>query len=147
MMPQTTQTTPPADAGRSAQRSEPLPATREFFDRLGHKETAPLLRQVSGTVRFDLADDERVDYWFVTLDKGTAQVSREQREADCVLRTDRVIFEAMAKGEINPMSGMLRGQILVLGDLRLLILIERMMPGPPGAHDPRAFARRERTEP
>lgn len=146
MMPQSTQSTSPADARGSAHKSEPLPATRDFFDRLSHKETAPLLRQISGTVRFDLADDERVDYWFVSLDKGSAQVSREQRDAACVLRTDRVIFEAMAKGEINPMSGMLRGQILVLGDLRLLILIERMMPGPPGAHDPRAFARRERTE-
>ena len=143
-MPQTTRTT---EARRTAQTSEPMPATREFFDRLSHEEAAPVLRHVSGTVRLDLADDERVDHWLVTLDKGAAQLTREHRDADCVLRTDRVIFEAVAKGEINPISGMLRGQLLVLGDLRLLILIERMLPGPPGAHDPRAFARRERTEP
>ncbi|MFV2020027.1 SCP2 sterol-binding domain-containing protein [Micromonospora sp. LOL_023] len=142
-MPQTTRT---AEARRTAQAGEPMPATREFFDRFGHRETAPLLRQISGTVRFDLADDERVDYWFVTLDNGKAELTRENREADCVLRTDGVIFEAMARGEVNPMAAMLRSQIMVLGDLRLLILIERMMPGPPGSHDPRVFAKRERTE-
>ncbi|MDG4764302.1 SCP2 sterol-binding domain-containing protein [Solwaraspora sp. WMMD406] len=120
--------------------------TQEFFDRITRKESIFLLRQISGTVRFDLAHDERVDYWFVALDKGAATVTREQRDADCVLRTDRVIFEAMARGEINPMAAMLRGQIMVLGDLRLLILLERMMPGPPGARDPRTFVRRERTE-
>ncbi|WP_326552026.1 SCP2 sterol-binding domain-containing protein [Micromonospora sp. NBC_01813] len=142
-MPQTKRT---AEAKGAAQASEPMPATREFFDRLGHQETAPLLRQISGTVRFDLADDERVDSWFVTLNKGKAELTRENREADCVLRTDGVIFEAMARGEVNPMAAMLRSQVMVLGDLRLLILIERMMPGPPGSHDPRVFAKRERTE-
>ncbi|WJK42997.1 SCP2 sterol-binding domain-containing protein [Solwaraspora sp. WMMA2056] len=141
-MPQTrqrVQANQPGSAGA-------MPATAEFFDRLGHKENAALLRQITGTVRFDLAHDEQVDYWLVTLNDGVATLSREHRDAECVLRTDGVIFEAMARGEINPMAAMLRGQILVLGDLRLLILIERMMPGPPGAHDPRAYARRERTE-
>ncbi|WFE30158.1 SCP2 sterol-binding domain-containing protein [Solwaraspora sp. WMMD791] len=141
-MPQSTQQ---AQANRSGSASA-MPATAEFFDRVSRKENAALLRQVTGTVRFDLARDEQVDYWFVTLDNGVASLTRERRDAECVLRTDGVIFEAMARGEINPMAAMLRGQILVLGDLRLLILIERMMPGPPGAHDPRAYARRERTE-
>lgn len=143
MMPQTTQR---AETTRSGPTHEPMPATREFFDRLGRKENAALLRQISGTVRFDLAHDERVDHWFVTFDNGRSNLLREQRDAESVLRTDQEIFEGMARGEINPMAAMLRGQIMVLGDLRLLILIERMMPGPPGSHDPRAFARRERTE-
>ncbi|MFY1636654.1 SCP2 sterol-binding domain-containing protein [Solwaraspora sp. WMMB335] len=131
---------------RTTRATTSMQATNDFFDSLGHKENAVLLRQISGTVRFDLAHDERVDYWFVTLDQGVAVVTQEQRDADCVLRTDRKIFEAMTRGEINPMAAMLRGQIMVIGDLRLLILLQRMMSGPPGAHDPRAFARRERTE-
>lgn len=141
-MPQSTQQ---AKANRSGPASA-MPATAEFFDRFSHKENAGLLRQITGTIRFDLAHDEQVDYWFVSLDKGEARLTREQRDAECVLRTDGVIFEAMVRGEINSMAAMLRGQILVLGDFRLLILIERMMPGPPGAHDPRAYARRERTD-
>jgi len=143
MMPQTTQR---AQTTRTASAREPMPATREFFDRLGRKENASLLRQISGTVRFDLAHDEQVDYWFVAFEDGRANLVREQRDAESVLRTDQEVFEGMARGEINPMAAMLRGQIMVLGDLRLLILIERMMPGPPGSHDPRAFALRERTE-
>lgn len=118
-----------------------------FFERLSRRENELLLQQVTGSIRFDLAHEELVEHWFLSVDQGRVEVTREQREADCVLRTDMRIFEGMVCGEISSITAMLRGQIVVQGDLRLLMLLERVLPGPPGSHDPRAFARRERKQP
>jgi putative sterol carrier protein len=105
-------------------------STAEFFEGLNRRRHEPLLEKATGIIRFDLVDGKRTDRWFVALDKGDVSVSRKNRAADCVVRADRRLFEAMARGEANAMAAYLRGELTLEGDPELLLLFQRVLPGP-----------------
>jgi putative sterol carrier protein len=105
-------------------------STAEFFEGLGRRGHEPLLEKAGGIVRFDLGDGKRTDRWFVALDKGDVSVSRKNVAADCVVRADRRLFEAMMRGEVNAMAAYLRGELILEGDPELLVLFQRVLPGP-----------------
>ena len=105
--------------------------TRTFFDDLAERRHEPLLRNASGTLRFDLVDGRRVEQWYVTIDDGDVTVSHEKAAADTVLRVDRPLFDQIASGRMNAMAAALRGALVPEGNLSLLILFQRLFPGPP----------------
>ena len=115
-------------------------ATAEFFDELGRRGYEPLLRKAKGSVRFDLVDGKRIDRRRVTIDKGNLTVSRRNLAADCVIRVDREFFERVAAGEANAVAAVLRGELEVGGDWRLVVLIQRLFPGPKKARATRRAA-------
>ncbi len=121
-------------------------ATTAFFDGLRQRGHEPMLEKVKATMRFDLARDDGTDRWFVAIDKGDIAVSRRNARADCVIRADRALFDGIASGEVNAMAAMLRGAIGVDGEPGLVVLFQRLFPGPAGSRDPRAaagYARRQ----
>jgi putative sterol carrier protein len=115
-------------------------ASAEFFDRLGRSGHEPLLRQAKGTMSVELTNG-RVRRWRVTVDNGKVEVSRERGPADCSVRTSAALFDGMVRGEVNAMAAVLRGAVEVAGDPRLLMLFQRLFPGPDGPA-PAAEARR-----
>lgn len=119
----------------------------EFFDTLYRRGHERLLENFSGTIRFDLASGEQVDHWLLAIDRGDLSVSREARDADCVLHADRDFFARVVLGESKPLTAMARNDIRVEGKLPLFIMFERLLPGPPGARDPRTVARERRLQP
>jgi hypothetical protein len=68
-------------------------------------------------------------------------VSREEREADCVVSGDRKLFDGLVEGESNIFSAWFRNAIGLAGDAWLMTVLRHLVPGPPGAHDPGAAAR------
>jgi putative sterol carrier protein len=108
-------------------------ATTQFFQDLGTRGHEPLLEKATGTVRFDLSNGKRAGHWLVTIKKGDVTVSQENARADCVARADSAVFDGIVKGEVNAMAALLRGVIGVDGDLELIVLFQRLFPGPPGA--------------
>lgn len=119
-----------------------LDPTVGLFERLGRHAHEPLLEHVAGTVRFDLGDESgRVDSWLVAIDYGDLRVTREYRDADCVVRAAKAGFDRVATGEDNAVAMLLRAEIVAEGNVLLLVLLERLLPGPPGACDPVTFAR------
>jgi putative sterol carrier protein len=117
-----------------------------FFDELAGRGHEPLLGKASGSARFDVVDGRRTERWLVALDKGDIDVSRRNAAADCVLRADRASFERVVAGELNFMAALLRGEVSVKGDPRLLVLLQRLFPRPSGPRPERASRspRRER---
>lgn len=115
-------------------------ATSEFFAELDRSGGERLLRKTIGTVRFDIEHDQEIDHWFVTINHGDIEVSRENRDADCVIRTDSVFFERMIRGDVKPIPAWLRHDFLIEGQSRFVILLERLLPGPPSARHPRTIA-------
>jgi predicted lipid carrier protein YhbT len=101
----------------------------EFFDRLV-ADPPPSLRRLTSTVRFDLEDGPTTRHWLVTMDHGTVRLSHRKAKADAVIRTDRALFERILAGEANAMAATLRGQISIEGDRELLVVFQRLMPGP-----------------
>lgn len=105
-------------------------ATAAFFEGLRQQRHVPALERLTGRVRFDLADPDRTDRWLVSVDRGDVAVSRRGGRADCVVSADKDVFEGMATGRVNAMSAVLRGLLGVEGDLNMLVLFQRVFPGP-----------------
>jgi putative sterol carrier protein len=119
-------------------------ASAEFFRELGDAGREPLLEKAAGSIRFDLVDGTHTDRWLVTLDRGDVSVTRKKVAADCVVRADRALFDAIASGEVNAMASLLRGELTYEGDPALLVLLQRVFPAPAtqagntgGGSDPR----------
>jgi putative sterol carrier protein len=111
-----------------------------FFDDLAQRGHDPLLRKARGTIKFEIVDGKRVDRRVVTIDRGDLTVSRRNVTCDGVIRADRGVFERIATGRTNPIAAVLRNELSVQGDWRLLVLVQRLFPGPPKARPSRRAA-------
>lgn len=106
-------------------------ATGAFFDDLARRGYEPSLANEQGRLRFELVDGLCTQHWMVTVDDGDVAVSREEADADGVFRADLALFDRAARGEENPMTAMLRGEVSVDGNLELILQVIRLLPGPP----------------
>jgi putative sterol carrier protein len=108
------------------------PTTR-FFEALAAREHEPLLRKATGCTRFDLVSGRKTDRWFVAVDKGDIAVTRQGSEAQCVVRAEKAVFDKVAAGKLNAVAAVLRGDLEIEGDWRLLVRMQRLFPGPRAA--------------
>jgi predicted lipid carrier protein YhbT len=120
-------------------------ATVKFFDDLGARGRHLLPARYDGTIRVDLSQREHTEHWMVDIRRGDVSVSRETREADCVMHADHDLFDRLATGQESWLPLLFRGAFVVEGDLRLLAEFRKLLPAPPGAHHPRDFARARRS--
>ena len=106
-------------------------ASTTFFEDLAKTGHVPLMQRVKGTMRFDLDDDGGIEHWYVTIDKGDVKVSKKRTSADVVVNTDRSLLDDMVQGRVNATAAALRGLVAAEGNLGLLMLFQRLFPGPP----------------
>jgi putative sterol carrier protein len=106
-----------------------MDATRDFFNSLNRRGPEPLLRKASGSVRFDLADGDSVESWYLAVKDGSIAVSHRKAEADAVVSCDKALFDRMIRGEVNAMAAALRGLIVPQGDLGLVLSVARLFRG------------------
>jgi putative sterol carrier protein len=114
--------------------------TAEFFDELAGRGHEPLLAKATGTLRFDLVHGKRIERWRVAIEKGDVTVTRKNAAADCVVRADKSVFDSLARGELQTLSAFLRGLMAFEGDSELLVLFQRVFPGPPSSRGKRHVA-------
>jgi putative sterol carrier protein len=128
--------------------SEPLNQTvARFFDELGSRGHEPLLEKATGSARFDVIDGRRTERWLLTIDRGDIAVSRRNAAADCVMQADKASFDRVVAGEMNFLAAVLRGEVTIEGDPKLLVLLQRLFPRPSGRRRrrrPSATARRKK---
>ncbi len=105
-------------------------ATDTFFAELGRRGHEPLLRRVTGSIRFDVGEGRSVQRWLVDIDHGDVTVSKRGRGGDCAVRTDTATFDSILQGSDNTMAAYLRGAIGAEGDPELLMLSQRLFAGP-----------------
>jgi hypothetical protein len=96
----------------------------------GHE---PLLESVKGCMRFDVLHGGHVEPWLIRIDNGDISMSGETGDAECVLRLDQALFEAITTGELNAITAFLRGELFVEGDVQMLVRFHRLLPGPAGS--------------
>ncbi|MEU5548975.1 MULTISPECIES: SCP2 sterol-binding domain-containing protein [unclassified Micromonospora] len=114
-------------------------ATTRFFEDLDHRGYEPLLAKSSGALRFDLHEGPRTSHWLLRIDRGNLTVSREDLAADTVVGTSPELFEDLVTGRENGLAALLRGDVTVSGDARLVVQVDRLFPGPPQAEGPRRY--------
>ncbi|WP_200214894.1 SCP2 sterol-binding domain-containing protein [Micromonospora coerulea] len=120
-----------------------LDATTRFFEDLDRRGFEPLLQKTSGTLRFDLHEGAQTTHWLLEVDRGNLRVRQEDREADTVVGTDPRLFGDLVTGGENAIAALIRGDMTVSGDLRLLLQVERLFPGPADSRGPRHAFQRE----
>ena len=103
---------------------------QRFFAELAPRGHEPLLRKATGSTRFDIVDGSRTRRWVVSVDKGDISVSAGGAEATCVMRADKAVFDKVVTGRLNAVAAVLRGDLEVEGDWRLLVRMQRLFPGP-----------------
>ncbi len=128
---------------RSARRSAVAAGspTGAFFEALASRGTDPLLRTANGSIRFDVVDRRHVEHWLVSVNAGNAKVSRVNRRADAVMLVEKELLDRIVSGRANAMAALLRGALVVEGDLGLLLAFQRIFPGPQSPARPTAAAR------
>jgi putative sterol carrier protein len=102
----------------------------QLFERLGGVGRIPMLAQARGVMLFELVGGTRTERWRIAVDKGNVEVTRGNGPADCVMRADRRLFARIASGKVNAFAAVLRGAVEIEGDPRLLVLFQRLLPGP-----------------
>jgi putative sterol carrier protein len=140
-------TTRAADRGDAAEVA--ASPTAGFFDELAERRHDARLEKGDGTLRFDLDADGRDESWVVAIEHGDVTVAGAGSDvpATCTVRVSRALFDEIAAGRKNLTAAVLRGELAVEGDIRLLLLFQRVLPGPPGGVHPRARAGSSRSAP
>jgi hypothetical protein len=90
-----------------------------------------LLTGVKGTLRFDVVRGDTTSSWFVRIDHGDVEVSREDGAADAVARVEEPLFDDIVTGRANAVAAALRGEMAFDGSPQLLTIFQRLFPGPP----------------
>ena len=113
---------------------------QRFFAELASREHEPLLRKATGSTRFDVRDGRRTRRWVVQVKKGDIAVFAGSAEAECVVRADKAVFDKVAGWKLNAVAAVLRGDLEVEGDWRLLVRMQRLFPGQRPSRRKRAAA-------
>jgi putative sterol carrier protein len=108
-----------------------MDASADFFSALGTRGYEPLLERMTGTLRVDLEGGRRTDRWLVAVEKGKVEVAHRNGDADCVVIAPKALFDRLVTGRANAMAALLRGEFAIAGDYNLLVLFQRVFPGPP----------------
>ncbi|MFL5647763.1 MAG: SCP2 sterol-binding domain-containing protein [Chloroflexota bacterium] len=104
----------------------------DFFEGLAERGREPRLARATGSIRFDLDDDEHAQQWRVDVRRGVVAVAHAGGPADCSVRTDASLFDDLVSGRANAMAAILRGKVVIDGDPVFLILFQRLFPAPTG---------------
>lgn len=105
--------------------------TARFFAALAERGDEPLLRKAKGSMRFDIVDGRKTRRWLVAVDKGALSVTPGGTDSTCVVRADKEVFDRVASGRLNAVAAVLRGELAVEGDWRMLVRMQRLFPSPP----------------
>jgi hypothetical protein len=105
----------------------------KFMDGLASRGHEPSLANATGTVRFEVVDGKKSERWLLTVTRGELAVSRGNARADVTLRAPRALFEQIFRGKANATAACLRGALQVDGNVELIVLVQRLLPGPPAS--------------
>lgn len=113
----------------------------EFLERLTSRRRPQLPENLTGTIRLDLHDGGRTEHWYLTVHDQRVDVTRSHDDADLVVRADREVFDRLADGRTEVVQSLMRNELTVQGEMRLLLTLRRVFPGPVDARHPRDVAR------
>ncbi|MFG1883673.1 SCP2 sterol-binding domain-containing protein [Micromonospora sp. NPDC049102] len=112
-----------------------------YLEQLDTSRSFDLPETTTGTLRLDLRDDGHTEHWYLTVAGQHLAVTRSAEDADLIVRAARSVFDELVNGDLPPGTAMLRNELTLRGDMRLLLVLRRVLPGPKGARHPRELGR------
>lgn len=91
--------------------------TSEFQKRAG--DTAPL-----GASLKMILDDNII---YIDGKGDTNVVSNEDGEADCTISTSMATFNALQSGDLNPMTAVMNGDVVIDGDMMVAMQLQNLI--------------------
>ncbi|MEH1164213.1 SCP2 sterol-binding domain-containing protein [Micromonospora sp. CPCC 205539] len=113
----------------------------EHLRQLGSGRRTDLPETTAGTMRLDAREDGWTEHWYLTIADQHVRVDRSADDAELVVRAERTVFDRLASGQTHLAEALLRNELTVQGNMRLLMLLRRIFPGPAGARHPRELGR------
>jgi hypothetical protein len=123
--------TKPATKPSPGSAKQVATGARSFFNALQDRGYEPILQGESGSLRFDLSRESELERWYVAVAHGNITVSHARSRADTVVKVNGELLDQIAEGTANCLTAQLRGVLEVEGDLHLLMVFQRLFPGPP----------------
>ena len=102
--------------------------TAEFFEQVHRRGHEPVLAGTSGRILFEVTSEGLTKHWLVTVDRGALSVSQADGAADCSVRANRDCLEDVVTGRQNAFAAVLRGILVLEGDLGLLAQFQHLFP-------------------
>ena len=127
-----TATTRADPSGSGTAQSNRAADLAQFLELVKQRGQEPALQRTSGTVRFDVDRDGRTDHWRLAIHRGAVDVTRDAGTADCVVHGKAEVMDGLASGRSNALTALLRGELSLEGDRRLLVRVQRLFPDPIG---------------
>lgn len=90
----------------------------------GIAERAAGAAPLGKTLKFDFGDENIV---YVDGSGEANEVSQEDKEADCVVKMTPENFNALVKGDLNPMMAMMSGKIKIKGDMGVAMKLQSFL--------------------
>lgn len=119
---------------------------RDFFGRV--PGDYPTLAKTTMSVRFVVRRTLSRGHgsWLLRVHRGQVSASEETGTADYTIRVDDWLLGRILTGEENLIAAALRGDLAMDNglDLGALLLLRKLLPGPPGALGPRERQPRSR---
>ncbi|WP_213454122.1 SCP2 sterol-binding domain-containing protein [Rhizomonospora bruguierae] len=115
--------------------------TERYLLELSRRGHDALLEKVRGTVRIDVAREGETDHWLLTVARGDLRVARDAGPADAVVSGRQTCWDGLVSGSARALDAWLRNELTVEGRFELLTVLDRLMPGYPGARHPRDVVR------
>ncbi|GIJ13153.1 SCP2 sterol-binding domain-containing protein [Micromonospora andamanensis] len=83
---------------------------------------------LTATIRLDIHTTQGVDKWFLLINKGIVQSSKESTHPDLVMCAPQQLFDDFTCGNSRVMPALFRNAMQIEGDLRLLTIFDRILP-------------------
>jgi len=96
---------------------------QSFFQDLAQRGYEPGLHGVTGTCRFDIAEDGS---WLLSVCDGAMAVSKDIIDADCIVVSSIADFEAIVRGQRNPLTAAMQGRVQISGDPAVGLAMQRI---------------------
>ncbi len=106
--------------------------TRDFFTDI-ERDRPHVPAKYTGTIRYDLSVDHVTEHWVLRIDSGAVSVAQDAREADCVVRTSRDVFDRILNGQQGVYAAVWRNLLSVEGDISLIATLRELLPAARGA--------------
>lgn len=90
----------------------------------GIAERAAGVAPLGKNLKFDFGDENIV---YIDGSGDANEVHQEDNEADCVVKISPENFNALVKGDLNPMMAMMSGKIKIKGDMGLAMKLQSLL--------------------
>ncbi len=119
-----------------------MSSSEEFFEQLQGRRKA-LCDRVHVTIRIDLdVGNGYTQHWYIEIDNDLVRTTREDRDADCVIRGTREVMDSVTSGNTGFVAALLRNELAIRGDAYLFSVFRKLLPSVPNARDPRSLRQR-----